>query len=237
MVYPQGSHFLLALINNFWTSTSVPAAGMGLLNHYMELVLAVYALCVAAAGWAARWIAGPSAGEPMRCVVSAGSALFVLLGPAAHTLVGDDSQLFAMAVLPVAAALAVRPPMPYRARLLLYAAATIVIFYSYNPFGPYVLLAFVLAAAAYRMPVIREWKATLMVAVPTAVIALYPSYLSATDDGFDPTRQAAVDGSHLPMSWALLPFVGVVALLPLVFGVGGPIGTGAARPLRGPPCC
>ena len=217
VVYPQGSHFLLALANNFLSSTNVPEVGVGLLNRYTELVLVVYAVCVAAAAWAARWIAGPGAAEPVRCVVAAGAALFVLLGPTAHTLAGTDSQLFGMAVLPVAGALAIRPVADYGERLLLFAAATLVAFYAYNPFGPYVVLACVLSAAVYRMPMIAQWRLTVAVVLPTAVIALYPSYLSLTSDTFDPASQAAVEGAHLPMSWALLPFVGVVALAPLAF--------------------
>ena len=58
VVYPQGSHTLLALWSSF-ISNGHSLAGPALLERYFTLVAVVMALTVGAAAWAARWIAGP----------------------------------------------------------------------------------------------------------------------------------------------------------------------------------
>jgi hypothetical protein len=214
VVYPQGSHFLLGVINNFLTSATSSPTGPALLNRYLILVLAVYSIGVAAVVWSARWIAGPQASPTGRLLVSVLAASFALFGPVPALISGADSQLFGLATLVLAAALIVRPVESYPEQVLLASAATIAVFYGYNVYGPLAALGFTGAALLFRMPLIRRWRVTLGIAGPAAAVALLPSYLSVTGS-FDLQKQALVSGGHLAMSGLLTPILGAVAILPI----------------------
>jgi hypothetical protein len=215
VVYPQGSHFVLSVVNNFLSSSTSSPPGPALLDRYFLLVLAVYALGIGAVAWAARWIAGPESSALGRVLVTVLATSFMLFGPTAQLIIGFDSQLFGMAMLVLAAALVVRPAQPFTEHILLASALTIAVFYSYNVYGAIAGLGFLFSAMLYRLPLVRRWRVTLGIAVPAAVIALLPSYLTVAG-GFDIRKQALTAGGHMPMSSILTPLVAAIAILPIL---------------------
>jgi hypothetical protein len=217
VVYPQGSHFVLALVNDFLASTTSSATGVALLNRYFVLVLAVYSLGVGAVVWSARWIAGPSASSSARVIVTIIVAVFMCFGPTASLINGADSQLFGMATVALAAALIVRPIDSYPSHVLLASASTIVLFYSYNLYGAFALLGFTVSAIVYRLPLIKRWRVTAGIGLPALAVAVLPSYLTIIDHSFDIQRQVLVAGGHMPMSKLLVPTIGVIVVVPVVF--------------------
>jgi hypothetical protein len=215
VVYPQGSHFLLAVMNNFLSAATTTPTGPALLNRYFVLVLGVYSLGVAAVVWSARWIAGPNASAAGRLMVTLLAASFALFGPTAALINGADSQLFGMSMLVLAAALIVRPVESFPEQVLLASAATVAVFYTYNVYGALAALGFIVAAVLYRLPLIRRWPVTVGIGLPAAVVALLPSYLTLSGN-FDVQKQALVAGGHMPMSGLLVPIVTVIAILPIL---------------------
>jgi hypothetical protein len=214
-VYPQGSHFLLGVTNNFLSSATSSPPGPALLDRYFLLVLGVYSLCVGAVVWAARWIAGPEASATGRLAVALLATSFVLFGPTAALVNGADSQLFGMAMLVLVAAVVVRPVDSFPEQVLLASAATIAVFYTYNLYGPLAALAVVVAALAFRLPLIRRWRVTVGIGIPAAVVAVLPSYV-ATTGNFDIQKQALVAGGHVPMSGLLTPLIAAIAITPIL---------------------
>ena len=216
VVYPQGSHFLLAMTESLLRSGSKGGTGAVELERYLLLVLAVYALLVMSIVWSARWIAGRVTSQFGRLAVSLVAAMFALLGPLAALIPrGADSQMCGLIFIALAAALVVRPVSDVREQVIAAAALTIAVFYTYNIYGALIVVGFGVAAVLHRSTLWRERLIVAMVYVPTAGVALLPSILTLAAP-FDVQRQALVAGSRIPLANMLPVCVAIVAALPFV---------------------
>ncbi len=216
IVYPQGSHFLLAVVNGFISNGHVTAGGTLDLNRYAVLVLAVYGVLMAAIVWSIRWVAAATATEPIRLLLCLAGMVFALFGPLAGLIVfAADSQLFALVFVVVASALILRPVSGPTELLAVTAALVVGTFSGYNLYGLMIVLGFVLALLVHRFPLRRHWRAGLLILGPAAVVALAQSVLTALGS-FNATAQATIAGGHIPLSNWLVLIVGAIPLVPLV---------------------
>jgi hypothetical protein len=215
-VYPQGSHFLLAVGNSFVSHGGRVVGGPIDLARYVDLVFAVYALLVASIVWSVRWVAGNAASEWVRFVVCLVAAAFALLGPLAELIPWSaDAQLFGLVFVVLAGAIAFRPAANRRDHLVLMGALLVGSFYAYNLYGPLVGLALTLGLALHRFPIRTEWKAFTWILVPCLGIALVPSVLTVYSR-LSLHDQATVAGRHIPLSNWLLVSVAVLGAIPLL---------------------
>ncbi len=207
-VYPQGSHFLLAVVNGFISNGHVTAGGTLDMNRYAILVLGVYAALMAAIVWSIRWVAAATAGEPARLLLCLAAMVLALFGPLAGLIAfAADSQLFALVFMVVAGALIVRPVSGPVEQLALMGALLVGTFCCYNLYGPVVGIGFALALLVHRFPWRRHWRTGLLIVGPAAVVALMQSVLTALGS-FDVSAQATVAGRHIPLSNWLVVIVG-----------------------------
>jgi hypothetical protein len=228
IVYPQGSHFLLAVVNGFIGNGHVTAGGTLDLNRYAILVLGVYAALMAAIVWSIRWVAGAMAGEPVRLLLCLAGMALALFGPLAGLIpFAADSQLFALAFMVVAAALILRPVSGPLETLALMGALLVGTFSGYNLYGLMIVLGFALALLVHRFPWRQHWRAGLLILGPASVVALMQSVLTALGS-FDVSGQATIAGGHIPLSNWLVVIVGVAPVIPLLRP-----GAGVARLRRG----
>ena len=215
-VYPQGSHYLLALTNSFLTRGGRVLGGAIDLSRYVDLVFAVYALLVATIVWSVRWVAGNGTSGWVRSVLCLVAAAFALLGPLAEIIpTNGDAQIFGLVVVVLAAALAFRPTVNRRDYLVLVGALLVGSFYTYNLYGPLVGLALVLALVLHRFPLRTERKAIVWILVPCLGIALVPTILTMLSR-LSLQDQATIAGRHIPLSNWLPVSVAVLGAIPLL---------------------
>ena len=220
IVYPQGSHFLLAVVNGFISNGRVTAGGTLDFNRYAILVLAVYATLMAAIVWSIRWVAG-AAGEPVRLLLCVAGMALALFGPLASLIpFAADSQLFALTFLVVAGAVIVRPVSGAHELLALMGALLVGTFSGYNLYGLMIVLGFVLALLLHRFPVRRHWRAALLILGPAAIVAVIQSVLTVLGS-FDVSAQATVAGGHIPLSNWLTVIVCAAPAVPLLLSHAG----------------
>jgi hypothetical protein len=213
-VYPQGSHFLLAVIDAFSRLSGSP---VGNYDRYFVYVLVAFAMLVACIVWAARWIAGPGLGEGWRIAICCGTAAFALFGVLPGLLrQGFDSEVFGLVFVALAAAVVVRPLRSVREQLVVVSALAISVFYTYNIFGVMVGLAIALSLGVYRIPSRQEWRFAGILLAAAGVIAILPSALAVLE-GFDAHAQSLAGSGGIELSGLLVLFLALVVLLPALY--------------------
>lgn len=179
VVYPQGSHFLLAWLDTLVHSSAAPGAELAVMNRYFLYVLASYALLCAALVWGARWIGGPRL-RGWRCTaVCAVISALVLAGSDVALLVhGFDSQIIGLLFLALTVALLVRPAMGSAEFLLVSVAGMVAVTYSYNIYAAIAGIVLVGTTVAHRKKFAkRRWLLYTGQAAGLGIAAL-PSLVS-----------------------------------------------------------
>ena len=199
--YPQASHLVSALLDNFVRSSTELGDGPGAFDHYLAWNLAGYGVLSFALLWSARWVAGPAL-RGWRLVAAVG----VIAGcTGAGYLVslfgsGYPSEVLGLALLAMVFALAARPVRGSRQQLLLLAAGLVGVSFTYYFFLPVAGAALLVWAWVYRRSAARgPWRwGSLALAVPAApLVVLWP--VMSLRSGVSPTQ-------------ALLPDVGIPEL-------------------------
>jgi hypothetical protein len=213
-VYPQGSHFLLALVDAFSRLSGSP---VGNYERYFTYVLIGFAALMASIVWAARWIAGAGLREGSRTFICCATAAFALFGVLPGLLrQGYDSEIFGLVFVALATAIAVRPVRLVREQLILVSALSVSVFYTYNIFGPLVGLAIGLSLVAYRIPRRPDWRFAAILLPVAVLVATLPSMLGVIE-GFDAQAQSLVGGSGIRLSAVLVPLLALIVLSPSLY--------------------
>ena len=215
VAYPQGSHFLLAIIDVFLRGTDDPGIAIAEYNRYVLGVVIGFGCFIAAVVWAARWIAGTRVTEPARVVLAAVVGAIALFGPlGSYLYTCFDAEMIGLLFIAPATAIAVRPLLHDGEHLLAATAATFATFQVYNLLG--VLPAATLGASllVHRFPFREHRRLIALVVVPAGILAVLPTVLSVTS-GFDANRQALIVNTHTPIAAAVVIGLAIVATLPL----------------------
>ncbi|MFJ9695488.1 hypothetical protein [Kitasatospora sp. NPDC101183] len=178
--YPEGSHLTLAVLTGFLHGGPERGAPMDQISLFVLLYTVMYAALAVAVLWAVNRVAGPA----LR-----GWRGFALMLPVAAYLAvtelpklyfnGFISEVFALGLLAVLVALAVRPLTRLPEQVAALSALTVGV-----SFGHYLLLpaagVTVLGWAAVHWRVWkRHWMAVLAVSVVTGALALFPAYVNS----------------------------------------------------------
>ncbi|MFI6155925.1 hypothetical protein ACIBCA_24935 [Kitasatospora sp. NPDC051170] len=178
--YPEGSHLTLAVLTSFLHGGPTRGAAMDQISLFVLLYTVMFAALAVAILWAVQRAAGPA----LR-----GWRGFALMLPVAAFLAitelpklyfnGFLSELFALGLLAVLVALAIRPLNRLPEQVAALSALTVGV-----SFGHYLLLPAagitVLGWAAVHWRVWRKhWIAVLAVSVVTGALALFPAYVNS----------------------------------------------------------
>lgn len=213
-VYPQGSHFLLALTETWLRSGSRAGTGAIEVERYFILVLGQYALLVMCIVWSACWIAGRATSQVGRLLVALVAAGFALLGPLAALIPsGANSEICGLIFVALVAALTVRPLPNVREQVIAMAALAIAVVYSYNLYGLFVIVALAVSALAYRAWWWPDRGFVIAVGIPAVAIAALP-WVFTVAARFDVRKQVLMSGTGIPIAPLLVLCVAGVAALP-----------------------
>lgn len=208
-VYPPGSHFLYATVDNFLRSTSAPGdTEVQFWNYYGYTAIGFGLLC-ATIVWATRWAAGPTVAGWRRTLACSFVGVVVVSGPLTTLFwQGYDSEIIGLALLAVTFALLLRPPpsaYEWITTVTLLAAATVI---TYNLFALFLPAAAVAAVIAYRKRLAPIWKYTVAAIIVAGAAASFVFWQQLLV-GLGPSHTNEIGG--------IVPFDrGVVAALGLV---------------------
>jgi hypothetical protein len=180
--YPQGSHFLYALLDKFLRSGAAPANSIDSWDHFIGYHVAGYAFFAVAIVWAARWVAGPAlTGWPRIAVYTFVAAAVSFSELVAIFIRGYPSEVMGLALFAVLLALLARPPRYTREMLVMVAALIVAICWAYFFLLPLVGLVALASLIGYRHRVRAHWITALLATLPTVPLALAPYLIMYAD--------------------------------------------------------
>jgi hypothetical protein len=178
ITYPQASHVLSALLDNFVRSSATEfGSGIDAMDHYLGFACATYGLFTLAMTWGVQWLAGPQLTNARRLALVGVVGVFCLtselfaLVPRQYT-----SEVAGLIPVVLLVALLGRPPTP---RTTVIAALLVVaISFTYYLFLP--AAALILAVWVVRQRVWRTHRIQVVVAAVALVVAAVPPLLGLT---------------------------------------------------------
>jgi hypothetical protein len=187
--YPQGSHFLYALLDSFLRSGAEPGSALNAFNHYIGYHIAGYAFFGVVMLWAVRWVAGPAlTGWPKAAIYTFVAAAVSFSELVAMFIRGYPSEILGLALFAVLLALLARPPRHTRELIVTVAALLVGIAWVYFFLLPMAGLVAVASLVGFRHRVLPYWPTVLvsaLVAVPlavTPVLVMYADRASPLED-------------------------------------------------------
>jgi len=178
--YPQGSHFLYALLDSFLRSGAEPDSALNAFDHYVGYHIAGYAFFGMVMLWAVRWVAGPAlTGWPKAAIYTFVAAAVSFSELVAMFIRGYPSEILGLALFAVLLALLARPPSHTRELIVTVAALLVGIAWVYFFLLPMAGLVAVASLVGFRHRVLAHWPTVLvsaLVAVPLAVAPVLVMY-------------------------------------------------------------
>ena len=207
VTYPQASHVLSALLDNFVRSSAAPlGSGVDAMNHYLGFACATYGLFTLVMTWGVQWLAGPLL-TPARRVALVGVVSAFCLTSEIFALVPRHYTSEVAGLIPVVllVALLCRPPTP---RTTVIAALLVVaISFTYYLFLP--AAALILAVWVARRRLWRTRRLQVVAAAVALLVAAVPPVIGLTLG--DQTRALLVTATPPPMEQLLEVGLVVVA--------------------------
>lgn len=178
--YPQGSHLIFGLLENFFTSSPVANNPLVSFDHLIWFFVASYAgLCVSVL-WALRWIAGRALkGWLALPVFGIAAGYLVFSDPLTMLENGYPSELVGLSLLAVLLAVVARPVRKYREQLVLMGMLFAAISFTYYFLLPVAGAAIVVHLIRYRRRARRHAGVTLPVALFSFALALVSPLVNA----------------------------------------------------------
>ncbi|WP_412539843.1 hypothetical protein R8Z50_29020 [Longispora sp. K20-0274] len=202
-VYPSGSHYLYAVLDVFFRSTTDVGPTVAAYDRFFVFALGGYAFMALAIVWAARWIARSAVrGWRLFLVTSVVGALLVAGHLTPVLLSGFDSEVLALAFVALTAAVVVRPPRLIGERVLVFGSCLVLVAYTYYLFLPFAALGVVLALWLDRRRILPAWRPVLVGAVLFGAVTAVPLWFAVTST-LDPKAQAVAVGARVHPSTSL----------------------------------
>jgi hypothetical protein len=174
-VYPQGGHFVAALLQNFLGSgTHRPSALVSMAQFLRFDTATVVILCVAMS-WAVARIAGPGLSLRVALPASALACGLLVFGDL-ETIIksGFWAELVCLGLLVVLFALLVRPLAATGEQLVVLASLNMAVAYTYYFALPVSVGGTLVWLLCYRRRVLRRWVLALVTAVVAAGLGAVP---------------------------------------------------------------
>ncbi|WP_018350314.1 DUF2029 domain-containing protein [Longispora albida] len=216
--YPQGMHFVLALLDRFWRSSGAPQAdGTAAMDWLVWSYVAIFAFLGLAVIWAARRLAGFR--------LTAGRALLVFTVIVAWLYFGDPSGIFvrgfpneilALGLMAIVAGLVARPLTSAGEQAVVLGTLLAAVAFTYYMFLP-VAAPLVLYWLVSRRR--RAWaaKGAVLTGLGLAVAGLVPIVANAKANK---GSQLLLPGEIIPTSRSMTQILVLLALLGLVLAGG-----------------
>jgi hypothetical protein len=213
--YPQGSHLLYALLENFLTGSTVPNAPMASLNHLVVFLIGSYVFFMLSVLWAVRWIAGRwLAGWAALPVLGAVGTYLALGDPMGLVPDGYVSLVPGLSLVVLVGALLARSARPIREQMVLVASLVVGISFVYYLALPIVIVGGLAWLFVYRRQLRRHAWTLVITLVATAVLALVtPVTNSRANTG---AQLLLPGGGGRQVRWLVVTIVAVPLLALLV---------------------
>jgi hypothetical protein len=167
LTYPQGTHFLYALLGRFAGAGTDP---IGALDWFIWCELGSFSFLALAVLWAVRRVAGPGVSWPSLLLVLAPVAAYLMSGDLLSVLMRDfPNELVGLGLVAILAALLARPLHRTGEQVLTVSALLVGLSFTYYLYLPAVGLV-ALAWAIARRRQLRWWLLTALVCLPLMVI-------------------------------------------------------------------
>ena len=210
-IYPQGSHFLYALLDSFVRSGAPATDPTNSWDHFVGFHIAGYVGFAIAVSWAARWVAGGTlSGWPKVAVTSFVTAALGFSELIAMYVRGFASEIAGLALFAVLVAVLARPPRHTREAIITIAALVVGVGWIYFFLLPFAGALCVAALIGYRHRVRRHWvTAALLTPAATglAVIPFLVMYAERTSPLADLLPGGPIDGVDRGLTVAIAALV------------------------------
>jgi hypothetical protein len=157
MTYPQGSHFLFALLDNFARSSTRVGDPLTSLGFLIWCFIGGFIFLCVAVLWAVRWVGGPGLhGWVALPVLALASAVLLTQDPVQLIRNGYPSEIVGLALMVLALALLARPLRRTREQLVVVVGLTVGVAFSYYLWLPLIGLAIAVYLVQHRARVRRH---------------------------------------------------------------------------------
>jgi hypothetical protein len=218
-VYPQGGHFVVALLQNFVSSGTRRPSVVESMAQFLRFDTATVVLLCAVMAWAVTRIAGPALS--LRVALPAGMlASGLLIFGDLETIIksGFWAEQVCLVLLVVLFALLVRPLPATGEQMMALAALNVAIAYTYYFALPVAFAGSVLWAFCYRRRIRQRWILALNTVVVAAALGAVPIVVNLTWIQTNQGTVAALDapgaldpvGGGVPLALAGLLVAGVL---------------------------
>ncbi|HKT01069.1 MAG TPA: hypothetical protein VJT31_16200 [Rugosimonospora sp.] len=174
-VYPQGGHFVAALLQNFLSSTTHRPSAIASMAQFLRFDTATVMLVCAAMAWAVIRIAGPGVSMRLALPTAALAAGLFVFGDL-ETIIksGFWAEQVCLGLLVVMFALLVRPLPATGEQIAALAALNVAIAYTYYFALPVTVGATLLWMLVYHRRIRRRWLLALGTTVVACVLGAIP---------------------------------------------------------------
>ncbi|MEU6232438.1 hypothetical protein [Kitasatospora sp. NPDC047058] len=182
--YPQGSHLTLAVITSFLRGGADRGSSLGQMSLFVVLYTVTTAALAVAVLWAVRRAAGPALRGWRGIALLLPVTVFLVVAELPKMyLNGFISEIFALGLLAVLVALAVRPLNRIHEQLVALAALTVGISFGHYLLLPAAGITVLGWAAVHWRGWKRHWVAVLVISAVAGVLALFPIYVNLKSAG------------------------------------------------------
>ncbi|MGW2539731.1 hypothetical protein ACWC5I_02355 [Kitasatospora sp. NPDC001574] len=182
--YPQGSHLTMAVLTSFLHGGTARGSGLAQISLFVALFAVVTAGLTAALLWAVQRAAGPALRGWRGLALAVPMAVYLVVAelPRMHGR-GFLSEIFALGLLALLVALAIRPLSRTREQVVALGALAVGV-----SFGHYLLLP-VAATTVLAWAVVhwrgwrRHWPTVLATSLAAGALVLFPPFVNAKSAG------------------------------------------------------
>ncbi|MEV8510920.1 hypothetical protein [Dactylosporangium sp. NPDC051484] len=173
--YPQGSHFIYALLANVMPQGADRGDAVASFGLLITLDIGTFVVLCLATLWATRWVAGPLLGDWVALPFLAAICGYLCFGDPITLLTrGFPSEMAGWAMLAILVAVVVRPVARVREQIVLVAALVVAISFTYFLFLPFALTAALVWMIGARRQLSQRWiiaGSVVLVAIALAAVS------------------------------------------------------------------
>jgi hypothetical protein len=211
--YPQGSHFIYALLANVMPQGADRADAIASFDLLITFDIGTFVVLCLTTLWAARWVAGPLLGNWVALPFLAAISGYLCLGDPITLLTrGFPSEMAGWAMLAILTAIVVRPVTGLREQTILVAALVVGVSFTYFLFLPFALTA----ALVWMIRTRRQlWQRRIMVgsiAVAAIVLAAVSPVVNTVFSPADVGERLLLPGEITKVSRSVVIFWLLIAI-------------------------
>lgn len=215
--YPQGLHWMFAVLGRFWRSSDSPTSGTQAMDWLVWCHVMTFVVFAAAVLWAVRRMAGPSLGLAASLVILGSASAYLFFGdPLTIFLRVFPNELAGLGLAAVLLAILARPLTHPREQIVVIAATLVGLGFTYYLFLPVAAVAIV----AWFIPR-RKWVLSHVALVGgAAAFSLLAVIPAASNPKANQGAQFLLPGTAIPIDPAILLAALLIIAAGLIIGSG-----------------